>query len=401
MEDTPVPPLFELDLGENGGLLAPTSLAELREWLDREWSFYSWLQPDKPQGSFRTAVDQARTFLQRAKANADSVPDSDLDSANSRAILGQALANIEQAFIARALPHSSTATAARIDQLRDDPIEAFSYLYVFVKNDENPFDGRDVSSWKGFLRGMQERFGLASDEDRRVLAYAASLNSLAGRYDSELVARANELKQLQARTTTEFDSLAKSATDQSEEAARLRSDESAAFNAAQASHLERMQAIEDSFKEKMGLRAPAKYWQDRKARHGTWSIIYSILAVIAFALAIAGGWEVAKWIASGIDPATNKPEYWRLVVAGFFAVIGVWVIRLLVKMLLSHIHLGTDATERKTLIETYLSLIEAGAAFKDEDRQVILAAIFRRGSDGLVKDDALPNPLLDIITRSK
>ena len=35
-------PLFTLDLGANGGVLAPTSYAELRAWLDREVGFWSW-----------------------------------------------------------------------------------------------------------------------------------------------------------------------------------------------------------------------------------------------------------------------------------------------------------------------------------------------------------------------
>ena len=35
-------PLFTLDLGANGGVLAPTSYTELSEWLKKEINFWSW-----------------------------------------------------------------------------------------------------------------------------------------------------------------------------------------------------------------------------------------------------------------------------------------------------------------------------------------------------------------------
>ena len=56
-------------------------------------------------------------------------------------------------------------------------------------------------------------------------------------------------------------------------------------------------------------------------------------------------------------------------------------------MFLNHQHLGTDAAQRVTMVQTYLALIESDKLPKDEDRKLILQSLFRPGSDGIVKDD--------------
>lgn len=38
------PPLFTLDLGDNGGRLAPTDHAELIRWIQVEQNFWIWIQ---------------------------------------------------------------------------------------------------------------------------------------------------------------------------------------------------------------------------------------------------------------------------------------------------------------------------------------------------------------------
>ena len=52
------PPLFTLDLGANGGVLAPTSVEELQEWVQREFDFWTWTQ-NVSTGNHKSALDQA------------------------------------------------------------------------------------------------------------------------------------------------------------------------------------------------------------------------------------------------------------------------------------------------------------------------------------------------------
>ena len=50
------------------------------------------------------------------------------------------------------------------------------------------------------------------------------------------------------------------------------------------------------------------------------------------------------------------------------------------------------------MTETYLSLMESDK-LQDQDRQIILHALFRHSADGIVKDDGVPPGLAEMLTR--
>lgn len=60
-------PLFTLELGSNGGSIAPATLAELRTWVQKEVSFWSWLA-GCPSGSHREVIEQGVRQLGNAVA---------------------------------------------------------------------------------------------------------------------------------------------------------------------------------------------------------------------------------------------------------------------------------------------------------------------------------------------
>jgi hypothetical protein len=72
------------------------------------------------------------------------------------------------------------------------------------------------------------------------------------------------------------------------------------------------------------------------------------------------------------------------------AVIGVWAIRVLVRLLLSNLHLEAEAVERRTMLLTYLALLRRGQGPSEQQRELILQTLFRPSATGIVKDDALP-----------
>ena len=51
------------------------------------------------------------------------------------------------------------------------------------------------------------------------------------------------------------------------------------------------------------------------------------------------------------------------------------------------------------MVQTYLSLLEGGSIPADGDRKLILEALFRPTADGMVKDEALPHVVLDLLTK--
>ena len=51
------------------------------------------------------------------------------------------------------------------------------------------------------------------------------------------------------------------------------------------------------------------------------------------------------------------------------------------------------------MVKTYLSLLEGEHLSSDEGRQLILQALFRPASDGIVKDEGLPPSAFEFLTR--
>lgn len=94
-----------------------------------------------------------------------------------------------------------------------------------------------------------------------------------------------------------------------------------------------------------------------------------------------------------------KSEYLRIGIVIMIATFVVWFVRILVRILLSHLHLGTDANERVTMIQTYLALLREGNSLQENEKQLILAALFRPSTDGIVKDDGAPPSIPEAISR--
>jgi hypothetical protein len=67
---------------------------------------------------------------------------------------------------------------------------------------------------------------------------------------------------------------------------------------------------------------------------------------------------------------------------------------------MSNVHLRTDAEERVTMANTYLSFLRNEAdALNEDSRRLILDALFRSSATGIVKDDGMPPTAIDAIAR--
>lgn len=161
--------------------------------------------------------------------------------------------------------------------------------------------------------------------------------------------------------------------------------------------------VEAAYKEHMGLAAPVKYWKDKATEHENaeyWARLWVIfffpvaLAGMAYAFNETGVSLITSVKESQVPNAPPFPNAIFIVAsAGLASCAGLvfWVGRLLTKLYLSQHHLKQDAEERATMTETYLALIENGAA-SEADRQVILSALFRNTPDGIVKEDGGLDP---------
>jgi hypothetical protein len=154
-------------------------------------------------------------------------------------------------------------------------------------------------------------------------------------------------------------------------------------------------ALEDTGVLKATTRDPAKFWAERKRYH---KISFIVWAVILLLIAVAGG----KTISNFLDTLTDEDGVLDPRRIGFTLLVGSIVLfsmRIVTRITMSHLHLRTEAEERIVMFESYLSLLSQEQLGDKEDRSLVLNALFRPSTTGLIKEDAVSPSVLDLATR--
>lgn len=156
--------------------------------------------------------------------------------------------------------------------------------------------------------------------------------------------------------------------------------------------------ISDTYDKKLSLQSSVKYWSSRKIFS---YIISSILGVVTVTLmvilAIFSKGELEKVLNSTQEALNSKLAFAALLVVAF---IGIWLIRILVKLFMSYIHSAKDASERVVLLKTYLAMSREGQ-LDDKQKQLITTILFRPNISEIGKEDGIPPSFWDLATRNK
>lgn len=156
------------------------------------------------------------------------------------------------------------------------------------------------------------------------------------------------------------------------------------------------------YTEKMALAAPVTYWTSR-AKASKWAAIaYAAL----FAILISVGITVFVQLGiphlnqmSGIKGVSVLVAVLPVLVPAFA---GVWLLRMVGRLLSENIQLMQNATERATMVQTFLALVNDEVHGKslvtDDDRILILHSLFRPSSISAA-DDSPPVNWFDILSR--
>ena len=151
----------------------------------------------------------------------------------------------------------------------------------------------------------------------------------------------------------------------------------------------RTKELEDLYREKLRLAAPATYWAKRARslsfQGGFWAVLLVIVSIISIAGAGAFFWA---WLHKapmefGL-PSLQGVALFAATVAG-----AVFLMRTLSRLAFSAFHLQRDAEEREQLTHLYLALIHE-KALDTQARDVVLQALFSRADSGLLSGDHSP-----------
>ena len=400
----PPEPLFTIDLQDNGGLFAPTSVAEALTWMQREQQFWVWLQNRNGGGNHDQGLRQALSQLNQAMSEAQqAVQHKDARPQNYRDHVTSLNNLVQDVFARRRLPHSSTPLAKRIDAYRQSAGEqaASFFAAVFIPPQQgHHFEPRDLAGWRGLTAGLIERDGLVSAPAKgRKQAAEQSFEQLRVKAESLLGEKSTAYDALHRDYAALVESTQTSAQEHQSRFAEDQTQRAEDFEKLVSEHKQEMENLRKTFREEIALRAPATYWDDKRLDHERLSKVMGAVSFSSIALSVLGlGWLIHDLLRTA-QPNT-APEAWRLAMVVLIGLFAVWGVRLVVRMFLSHLHLATDAAERVVMARTYLSLLEGDRLASKEDRQLILQALFRPASDGIVKDEGVPFSLAEVLTRT-
>jgi len=406
-----LPALFVLELGANGGSLAPTTIDELRTWIEKEvqaWLpfFQAWQQI--PQGrnstveSLKSAIEWARQPLNQAHATVQKIiaSNGEITEADSQTLLQQINSHVQDAFLNRLLPHTASSLGKRLPGLLAEPVVALGYAFALISEGHDKLLTQgDANLWRGFLMGLQDRHGVITDSEARLASEKEALSDLRAKAESALTQKELAADELHRRYESLESDIAKADEKQKQDFTQVLEKVNAEHAKALGAHETAMNDLKRAFKDGMALRGPVEYWSSKATTHQKKSKQLMWVSFVSMVVlgAVLGG--ISAWIFQTLKEG-GLPDAWKVSLLVLVGVLGIWAVRLVVRMWLSNAHLAIDAEERVTMVQTYLALIEDGKMTKDEDRALVLTPLFRPAADGLVKDEGLPHPMLEMLTRS-
>jgi len=386
-------PVLVLELGEKGGHLEFDQPGEVQQWFEAEqvkWHWMSQINETSNASNALVKLRQTATQLIQQWSQHEAEPEVVQNSIN-------ALKNhFESAVPAQPLWLSSSPTGAFILRLKDERhqlVAAGAYLAL-----GGTFNSQSQQMHPLILEGIIEGFLYKREIDWTATAHHEALEKLKQQYSKNLSdqkRRYKEIEQVNEELNAKFGvSLEAKANLLDDLHVRQDGD----FKSLIGTHETNLKAIENAYDQKLALLKPVKYWNARNKSHGTKAKNFAIASGVVGAVILG----LLGWLAYKIFldvPVGEKPQVWQVGVFSVAAFFGIWLERILVRLFISNMHLATDAEERVTMLQTYLSIIREGSVFAPEDRKLILERLFHPATDGLVKDDAAPPSPLEMLSR--
>ena len=418
---------LEIDFDEHGGLQRFRTLLDFQSWISEEREFWKWLTQEPAQTELQQIGAQSQRFWQFADQS-NQVIQQHTNQWNQRTQERKQLRDILENT--ESPEDQKTSTKNRIAEIDE---ELGSTLSQLRKNLHSQVHGEIVARrhhllgsepCAHFIKEIAETdpasavhtlsYYLGQADRRRwqakgqVLAilYQENLNKKVrpeqAAFKKAITTWARELEDFKGRfegQEAEFKAISKRHVD-AERAFKKRQDQlTTDFGTMRIGAEEELKTLKDTYDGFLQLEAPREYWNKKAESHAGGRKLMAILATISAILG-ALGLGTAAWHLLPESQSTGTIP-WRQI--GFFVLAStfvLWIVKLLVRLMLSHIHLYEDAKEREVMISTFLALInhqESREGLKKEDIALVLAPIFRPSTTGVIKDDGGPQSFGDLL----
>lgn len=161
------------------------------------------------------------------------------------------------------------------------------------------------------------------------------------------------------------------------------------INIWQAEKEARLNDLEETYKNKLSLEAPEILWYNRSKEYRGLAICWTGVLIVA-ALALVGSLTGLVMVIHdySLDSIQEIPfiskSFILVSIISFF----VYIIRVLIKIVMSNHHLATEYEQKAALTRFYQALTYAGTDIAQEERIIIIHSLFSKTETGLVKTDS-------------
>lgn len=267
----------------------------------------------------------------------------------------------------------------------------------------------NISNDRDYFSGVLAAYEFKSQEDSEILQRRhnekISLSNIRTKYNDHIVEAEQQLNGFLSDAKDNLTNHFKTIDDLKEESNKIFKEwfnqESSNFEKFQNQANEKIFDLEDLYKQRLKLQAPAQYWKSRATnlkkesnKYLNWLVAISVLsAIFLFILLLSLGNGFYETAFSD----TLKGIKWSIILITIISFLA-FAIKILSKMAFSSLHLSRDAEEREQLTHFYLALIKE-TEIKEEERQLILQSLFSRADTGLLKEDSSPTMPTSIIEK--
>lgn len=385
MEEAQTDYVVNVDLGPDRSPLRFATVEAVCEWVDEERQFWQWLQAAGRGG--HTAIGQtfsrADNAWRQVENNLSGYDES--DEQGKTAARNQVATTLVQLYRDLNFPISCGPRAQYIaGESKKDPQRAGYVLVSWVLPEQLPMQ-QDKA-----IQGLV----LASVFDNSIPKEGVAAEKSA--LDHTRLAWNKFERKAQARFA-EFQTQLQTFT--------------AEMGEDQGAHRQQFDEMIEQFKrdvdgtrkfvqEQLILEAPVKYWTKKAKGHDEQSKRLTKIFGVAIGGFIAAYTIAIKYLIL-VPEADLKTQTLRLALVTAIAGTLAWPLRMLGRSLSSHLHLKSDAEQRVAMANVFLALLaEDNAVQKDEDRRLILDALFRPAVTGLIKEETAPLNLQQLLARA-
>ena len=166
---------------------------------------------------------------------------------------------------------------------------------------------------------------------------------------------------------------------------------------------ESLNALEETYRNKLQLEAPEELWNERSKKYRIWAWCWTFGLVLAAIILL----RVIDWFVHSLHEfpkgITEKVPFLSQQVL-FIGVISffVYIIRVIVKIVMSNHHIAMEYEQKAVLTRFYQALTYQGIEVDDNEKLIIMSALFSKADTGLVKtsESVDLDSVLGLIARS-